>query len=91
MTLTEALHEFTEALFDMPDYPDQPGTVRCCGVPVVMQNGIRLECLVCRLTTAQDCWTVDDCQLGKPWHQPAFQELHDGTERRGCHRNHAGR
>lgn len=47
MTLRQALYVFDQVLFDLPDYPDQPGTVRCCGVAVVMRNGQKVECLKC--------------------------------------------
>lgn len=49
MTLADALTVFDEVRLH-PDYPDQPGEARCCGLPVVMnsQNGVeRIFCLKC--------------------------------------------
>jgi hypothetical protein len=39
------LDPFT-VFFDNPDYPDQPGTMRCCGRTVVQRNGA-LCCDIC--------------------------------------------
>lgn len=48
MTLPEVLWFFDSVEFDQPYYPDQPGTVKCCGLPVVMRGGgARVECSRC--------------------------------------------
>src|SRR4051794_26157687 len=51
MTFEEAVHAFDSVTYDQADYPDQVGTVRYCGLPVVMRSS-RLECLECRRAIA---------------------------------------
>jgi hypothetical protein len=41
MTFAETLQQtFDSVAFDHPDYPEQPGSVRCCGALVLMRNGV---------------------------------------------------
>jgi hypothetical protein len=48
MTFPEVLWFFDSVEFDQPYYPDQPGMVKCCGLPVVMRGGgARVECSRC--------------------------------------------
>lgn len=62
MTLLEALHEFDTAPEALPDYPEQPGTTRCCGIPVVMRNGIEITCTVCGRTVQKiaEQWIISN-------------------------------
>lgn len=39
--------------FDNPDYPEQPGTVRCCGALLVVQRNGILCCDVCGVKHAR--------------------------------------
>ena len=34
------MRTFESVRFDNPDYPDQPGSVLCCGGLVVQRNGV---------------------------------------------------
>lgn len=47
MSLPEILRVFDSVEYDMPEYPDQPGMVKCCGLPVVMRGGRIIECSRC--------------------------------------------
>ena len=52
MTLIEALKEFGP-VEPHPDYPEQPGIVHHCGIPVVMRRGTLIECSVCGRSVRQ--------------------------------------
>ena len=56
------LQVFDSVAFDCPDYPDQPGMVKCCGLPVVMRGGNVVLCLTCHRTISEvnGRWTVTD-------------------------------
>lgn len=63
MSCVEALGEFDSLAYDQIDYPQQPGTVRCCGLPVVMDSssGVkRISCLKCgrRVETVARQWII---------------------------------
>jgi hypothetical protein len=57
MTLAKAFTVFDSIAMDAPDRPDAIGTVRCCGLPVVMTSDSegrpRIYCLKCRRTIGE--------------------------------------
>jgi hypothetical protein len=60
--LGRILRVFDSVAYDQPEYPDQPGTVLCCGLPVVMRGGSRVECGRCKRTVGRvaDQWMVTE-------------------------------
>jgi hypothetical protein len=58
MTLGKILRAFDSVEYDQPNYPDQPGTVKCCGLGVVMCGGGRIECSRCNRAVSR---------IGRQW------------------------
>ena len=67
MTFREAVEQVFDVGPPHPDYTDQVGEIRCCGLPVVQRNQTRWECLVCHCVLAmeEDRWTFS---VGRKWH-----------------------
>jgi hypothetical protein len=70
--LGRILRVFDSVAYDQPEYPDQPGTVLCCGLPVVMRGGSRVECGRCKRTVGAGGGSMDGDGVGSAGDQDSW-------------------